>query len=182
MKRILLFAPKDSYSQHITLLLRVANFDCISSKSIDEVLNWLSTDHLKEAHFNLLLLNSWPNLENRTSLFHELVSHLEIPVIYMLRTGAFKPSRADYNISVCHPEKMLKCINTHLYDDNTKTMEICTIAASDRGHPSPFVFCCSCSANEQQKQNVAAKKSQTNDQKRTSYSRNTQVNRKELTR
>ncbi len=156
MKRILLFAPKDSYSQHIALLLKVANFDCTSSESIDEILNWLSTDHLKEAHFDLLLLNSWPDLDNRNSLFKDLVSQLQIPVIYLIRTGAFKPSRDDYNISLCHPENMLKCINTHLHNNSADSGEICSFAALNKGHLNTVVLPCSCEEKAKQNRTVAS--------------------------
>ena len=148
MKRILLFDKKSSHSQHMTLLLKVADLHCTNAESIDEVLNLLSIDHLKQVKFDLLLLNSWPEFENHMPLFKRLISELEIPVIYVLRDGEHQPTLNQRCISICLAENVLSCINTHLNLKSSLTENAdkptCAVANQLFAPQENARHCCSC--------------------------------------
>ena len=148
MKRILLYEPEKTKSQHVALLLRVADLHCTIAESVDEVLNWLSTDHLKETRFDLLLLNSWPKLKERRVLFDELTGNLAIPIIYVLREGQYRPSLDDRKVSICLPENMLGCLNSHLgrpkISKDKEHGKTCAAANQLFTNEDGAVHCCSC--------------------------------------
>ncbi len=148
MKRILLFDKKNSHSQHISLLLRVADMHCTHAESVEEVLNLLSIDSLKQLKFDLLLLNSWPDLNNHMDLFNQLIADLKIPVIYVSRDSDYLPTLDQRCISICHPENVLGCINTHLRletrDRNNQTKAACPGANSLANKEPGLRHSCSC--------------------------------------
>ncbi len=130
MTNILVYEPDKNNAPHIKFLLKVADIRCTLADSTDELLNWLATDALKTTRFDLLLLNSWPNLMGRKDLFDEVTTTSALPIIFVLRDGQYRPPITDRRIAICHPENMLNCINLQLTqgttgtDDNQKLLSL----------------------------------------------------------
>ncbi len=121
MMNILVYEPDKNNAPHIKFLLKVADIRCTLADSTDELLNWLATDSLKTTRFDLLLLNSWPNLTGRKDLFDEVTTASALPIIFVLRGGQYRPPITDRRIAICHPENMLKCIKLQLTKGTTET-------------------------------------------------------------
>lgn len=114
MYRILLFQPDKKKAPHIKLLLKVAKMQCTVIESVEELMNWLGTDHLKCQRFDLLLLDSWPAMDDRLPFFRKLIDTISLPVILVLRENNYRPDLSQRRLAICHPENLLSCIKWHL--------------------------------------------------------------------
>jgi len=142
MNNILLFEPDNYNSPHMTLLLKVAELQCTVTESAEELINWISTNRLKDNPFDLILLNSWPELDGRNELFHDILAKSQLPVIFVSREKQAFP-QPPRHVSICMPENLLSCINAHL-SQTASAPDQHSACAHFPCHENMDVAACSC--------------------------------------
>ncbi len=120
MNHVLLFEPNQERVPYLSFLLSLAGIRCTVARTIEEALNWLSSDLLLAIHFDLFLLGSLEGVELEKKLLAEISSSITVPVVYVLREDLHLPEPLSDGIVTCHPVNLLSCLQENLVPENKR--------------------------------------------------------------
>jgi DNA-binding NtrC family response regulator len=114
MTNILLFEPDSAKIPHLVFVLKLAGIDCTVSRTIDEMLNWLSAANQMVARFDLVLLNTFEKSHQQALAQRQPADLSQIPVIVVKRTQNNTADFPGVKPITCSPDNLLTCLQEQL--------------------------------------------------------------------
>ncbi|MBN1957691.1 MAG: hypothetical protein JXQ81_07455 [Desulfuromonadales bacterium] len=114
MTNILLFEPDLGKVPNLVFVLKLAGIDCTVSRTIDEMLNWLSAASLMVTRFDLVVLNTFEEKHQKALTQRRSVYFSQLPVIAVKRAQNDFTMLRDIKPIICSPDNLLTCLKEQL--------------------------------------------------------------------
>ncbi len=113
MKKILYFNPDQNRRSEVRFLADLANINCVMSRTLEELLNWLRSAPLLDFEFDFILLGSLSGIEAGSPVYLEL---LKLPQLRIMLTAdhiSEIPLGLKERVIQWQPDGLLSCLEHH---------------------------------------------------------------------